>query len=180
MDTFHPKYHSPQAIRSRGQPSRKPLMRPDSGGDDELGPVAVPEAGQRRVMMRVVAAWVIPSSASISLIAGQALGDEQHLALAEARASTASARCCWKHGRRCGAACGPRGETAPGAEQRPPLVTVRTASTRTAGRVLEQEAAGAGTQGAQDVVVDLEHGQDKDAHGRERCRVGTDPVVASF
>ena len=40
--------------------------------------------------------------------------------------------------------------------------------------VLEQEAAGAGAQGSQDVVVDLEHGEDEDARGRER-RVGADP-----
>ena len=40
--------------------------------------------------------------------------------------------------------------------------------------VLEQEAAGAGAQSAQDVVIDLEHGQDEDARGRER-RVGADP-----
>ena len=41
--------------------------------------------------------------------------------------------------------------------------------------VLEQEAAGAGAQGAQDVVVDLEHGEDEDARGGER-RIGADPT----
>ena len=62
-----------------------------------------------------------------------------------------------------------------GAEQRLPLMDGAHGVNEGLGvSILEQEAAGAGAQGAQNVVVNLEHGEDEDARGRER-RVGADP-----